>query len=59
MILPRAAQAGEASEDTEFQLVQGAVLRECILNLARVKECDLAERRRRCSTPRASTAGRI
>jgi chemosensory pili system protein ChpA (sensor histidine kinase/response regulator) len=37
MILPRAAQAAP-DEDTEFQLVQGAVLRECILNLARVKE---------------------
>ena len=37
MILPRAAQAAQ-EEDTEFQLVQGAVLRECILNLARVKE---------------------
>ncbi len=37
MILPRAAQAAP-EEDTEFQLVQGAVLRECILNLARVKE---------------------
>ncbi len=38
MILPRAAQAEQQEEDTEFQLVQGAVLRECILNLARVKE---------------------
>jgi chemosensory pili system protein ChpA (sensor histidine kinase/response regulator) len=39
MIMPRAATpAGQAPDDSEFRLVQGAVLRECILNLARVKE---------------------
>jgi chemosensory pili system protein ChpA (sensor histidine kinase/response regulator) len=37
MILPKTAEAGR-SEDNEFQQVQSAVLRECILNLARVKE---------------------
>src|SRR5688572_3835403 len=37
MILPRAAQAAQ-EEDTDFHQVQSAVLRECILNLARVKE---------------------
>jgi chemosensory pili system protein ChpA (sensor histidine kinase/response regulator) len=39
MIMPRApAAAGSSGDDAEFRLVQGAVLRECILNLARVKE---------------------
>ncbi|MFZ0498264.1 MAG: Hpt domain-containing protein, partial [Steroidobacteraceae bacterium] len=38
MILPKAAAASEQSEDHEFQQVQSAVLRECILNLARIKE---------------------
>ena len=38
MIMPRAALPPGQSEDSEFRLVQGAVLRECILNLARVKE---------------------
>jgi len=38
MIMPRAAAPAGQSDDTEFRLVQGAVLRECILNLARVKE---------------------
>jgi len=37
MILPKAAAPGR-EEDAEFQLVQSAVLRECILNLARIKE---------------------
>ncbi len=40
MIMPRvtAPAAGQAPDDAEFKVVQGAVLRECILNLARVKE---------------------
>ena len=38
MILPKDAQAPRATEDTEFQQVQAAVLRECIVNLARIKE---------------------
>jgi len=38
MILPKAAAAPEQSEDHDFQQVQSAVLRECILNLARIKE---------------------
>ena len=37
MILPKTADPGR-SEDNEFQQVQSAVLRECILNLARIKE---------------------
>jgi chemosensory pili system protein ChpA (sensor histidine kinase/response regulator) len=37
MILPKTAEPGR-SEDNEFQQVQSAVLRECILNLARIKE---------------------
>src|SRR5690606_18121809 len=36
--LPRAASTPEQSADADFQQVQGAVLRECILNLTRVKE---------------------
>ncbi|MBK7252007.1 MAG: Hpt domain-containing protein [Gammaproteobacteria bacterium] len=39
MILPRARGAQSAEgEDADFQHVQSAVLRECIVNLARVKE---------------------
>jgi chemosensory pili system protein ChpA (sensor histidine kinase/response regulator) len=38
MILPKAGAAPEQSEDHEFQQVQSAVLRECILNIARIKE---------------------
>ncbi len=39
MILPRARTAESAeSGDADFQQVQSAVLRECILNLARLKE---------------------
>src|SRR5262249_18174799 len=38
MIMPRAAPGSGQTEDSEFRVVQGAVLRECILNLARVKE---------------------
>ena len=37
MILPKSHVPGR-DEDAEFQQVQGAVLRECILNLARIKE---------------------
>ncbi len=35
---PKDADAPQASEDTEFQQVQSAVLRECIVNLQRIKE---------------------
>jgi chemosensory pili system protein ChpA (sensor histidine kinase/response regulator) len=38
MILPKTAAAPQHSEDHDFQQVQSAVLRECILNLARIKE---------------------
>jgi chemosensory pili system protein ChpA (sensor histidine kinase/response regulator) len=38
MILPKTSTAPEQSEDHDFQQVQSAVLRECILNLARIKE---------------------
>jgi chemosensory pili system protein ChpA (sensor histidine kinase/response regulator) len=38
MILPKAGAAPQQSEDHEFQQVQSAVLRECILNFARIKE---------------------
>jgi chemosensory pili system protein ChpA (sensor histidine kinase/response regulator) len=39
MILPREQSAATAQDhDAEFQQVQAAVLRECILNLARLKE---------------------
>jgi chemosensory pili system protein ChpA (sensor histidine kinase/response regulator) len=39
MILPRApTPESSESNDADFQLVQAAVLRECILNLARLKE---------------------
>jgi chemosensory pili system protein ChpA (sensor histidine kinase/response regulator) len=37
MILPKTA-APQQNEDHDFQQVQSAVLRECILNLARIKE---------------------
>src|SRR5689334_8723186 len=38
MILPKTGEPREQGEDAEFQQVQAAVLRECILNLARIKE---------------------
>ncbi len=38
MILPKTSAVSEHSEDHDFQQVQSAVLRECILNLARIKE---------------------
>src|SRR5579862_1639083 len=38
MILPRDPDVPRAPDDTEFQQVQAAVLRECIVNLARIKE---------------------
>ncbi|MDB6091774.1 MAG: type pili sensor histidine kinase and response regulator, partial [Gammaproteobacteria bacterium] len=38
MIRPKNNDLEEPSEDVEFQQVQAAVLRECILNLARIKE---------------------
>ncbi|HWM70463.1 MAG TPA: Hpt domain-containing protein [Steroidobacteraceae bacterium] len=38
LIRPKDATAPEEVEDNEFQQVQAAVLRECILNLARIKE---------------------
>ena len=38
MILPKTSVAPEQGEDHDFQQVQSAVLRECILNLARIKE---------------------
>src|SRR5262249_6747040 len=38
MILPRSRAAGESAVDIDFQHVQSAVLRECVVNLARVKE---------------------
>ncbi|MBV9696667.1 MAG: Hpt domain-containing protein, partial [Gammaproteobacteria bacterium] len=38
MILPKDADVPAASEDAEFQQVQAAVLRECIVNMARIKE---------------------
>ena len=38
MILPKDAQAPAPPEDSDFQQVQSAVLRECIVNLARIKE---------------------
>ena len=38
LIRPKNATEPEEEEDNEFQQVQAAVLRECILNLARVKE---------------------
>ena len=38
MILPREAAASRDDPDADFREVQSAVLRECILNLARLKE---------------------
>src|SRR5581483_5432115 len=38
MIRPKTDELSEPDEDIEFQQVQAAVLRECILNLARIKE---------------------
>jgi chemosensory pili system protein ChpA (sensor histidine kinase/response regulator) len=38
LIRPKNATEPEEDEDNEFQQVQAAVLRECILNLARIKE---------------------
>jgi chemosensory pili system protein ChpA (sensor histidine kinase/response regulator) len=39
LILPRAKNAGDGeAPDQDFQQVQGAVLRECVVNLARIKE---------------------
>jgi chemosensory pili system protein ChpA (sensor histidine kinase/response regulator) len=38
MIRPKTDGLSEPGEDVEFQQVQAAVLRECILNLARIKE---------------------
>ena len=39
LILPKdAGELAQAGEDDEFQQVQSAVLRECIVNLARIKE---------------------
>ena len=38
MIRPKTDNLSEPDEDVEFQQVQAAVLRECILNLARIKE---------------------
>jgi chemosensory pili system protein ChpA (sensor histidine kinase/response regulator) len=38
LIMPSRAGAPEGEPDAEFQRVQNAVLRECIVNLARIKE---------------------
>ncbi|HUL45959.1 MAG TPA: Hpt domain-containing protein [Steroidobacteraceae bacterium] len=38
LILPKDTEGPEESDDTDFQQVQAAVLRECIVNLARIKE---------------------
>jgi chemosensory pili system protein ChpA (sensor histidine kinase/response regulator) len=38
LILPKDSSIEQPSEDSEFQQVQAAVLRECIVNLARIKE---------------------
>ncbi len=38
MILPRNRATGDTAVDIDFQHVQAAVLRECVVNLARVKE---------------------
>src|SRR6185437_11268489 len=38
LIRPKTEEPAQAGEDVEFQQVQSAVLRECILNLARIKE---------------------
>ncbi len=38
LILPRDIDRQQPAQDSEFQQVQSAVLRECIVNLARIKE---------------------
>ncbi len=38
LILPRRVEPGQPTLDIDFQQVQAAVLRECVVNLARVKE---------------------
>ena len=38
LIMPNRAASTEGEPDAEFQRVQNAVLRECIVNLARIKE---------------------
>jgi chemosensory pili system protein ChpA (sensor histidine kinase/response regulator) len=38
LIMPNRSARGEHDQDAEFQQVQQAVLRECIINLARIKE---------------------
>ena len=38
LILPKDPAADPGAEDSEFQQVQAAVLRECIVNMARIKE---------------------
>ncbi|HEX4619367.1 MAG TPA: Hpt domain-containing protein, partial [Steroidobacteraceae bacterium] len=38
LILPRDTELAEGPDDSEFKQVQAAVLRECIVNLARIKE---------------------
>ena len=38
LIMPNRAASAEGEPDAEFQRVQNAVLRECIVNLARIKE---------------------
>jgi len=38
MIVPKARDAAQGGDDQDFHQVQAAVLRECMLNLARVKE---------------------
>jgi chemosensory pili system protein ChpA (sensor histidine kinase/response regulator) len=38
LIMPNRSAGGEHDQDAEFQQVQQAVLRECIVNLARIKE---------------------
>ncbi len=38
MILPKRVDATQPAVDVDFQVVQAAVLRECVVNLARVKE---------------------
>ena len=58
LILPEAAPAdGQPAEptDEEFRHVQDAVLRECIVNMARIKEGDHAGARSRRPRRRAST----
>ena len=57
LILPQGQgrrRSARRASDPEFQQVQAAVLRECIVNLARIKEAIDAERRRhaRCGRPR-------